>query len=118
MPRPSDGAHLKAQWFHILLALSSGDLHGSGIVRSVLEQTDGELRLWPATLYGALEALAEDGLIRELGTESRPEGQSERRRYYRITSTGRQTLALEADRMARLARAAHQALDLGRAGAR
>ena len=117
MPRPSDGAHLKAQWFHILLALSSGDLHGSGIVRAVLEQTDGELRLWPATLYGALEALAEDGLIRELGAGTRPQ-ESERRRYYRITSTGRQTLALEADRMARLARAAHQALDLGRAGAR
>jgi hypothetical protein len=36
---------LKAQWFHILLALSEEAQHGSGIVRSVLEQTDGKVRL-------------------------------------------------------------------------
>jgi DNA-binding PadR family transcriptional regulator len=111
MPRPSDGAHLKAQWFHILLALCPTDRHGSEIARAVEEQTDGELTLWPATLYGALQGLVEDGLIRELDQDTRPSGESERRRYYRITSGGREALALEADRLAGLARAAHGALD-------
>lgn len=110
MPRPRDGAHLKAQWFQILLALVKGEGHGSSIVRSVLDQTGGELRLWPATLYGALEALADEGLIRELRGEGRPAGKSRRRRYYQITASGRDALALEADRMARLARQVHESL--------
>lgn len=79
--------------------LPRDDLHGSGIVRAVLEQTNGELRLWPATLYGSLEALAEEGLIRELHPDERPKGASERRRYYGITPSGRTALAFEADRM-------------------
>ena len=49
---------LKPRWFHILLALSDQDRHGSDIVREVLEQTDGELQLWPAMLYGSLEQMA------------------------------------------------------------
>jgi len=97
---------LKSQWFHILLALSEDPRHGSGIVRSVLEQTNGSLRLWPATLYGSLEDLAERGWIEELTTESdRPE-ESERRRYYRITRDGSGVLAAEANRMQTLASAA------------
>jgi hypothetical protein len=39
IPRP-----MKPQWFHILLALSDGDLHGFGIQRAVLERTDGHMR--------------------------------------------------------------------------
>jgi DNA-binding PadR family transcriptional regulator len=56
-------APLKPAWLHILIALGERDMHGSGIVRAVLEQTGGTLRLWPATLYGALDELAQDGLI-------------------------------------------------------
>jgi len=98
-----DDAELGKHAFHILLALSGGDLHGSGIVRVVLEQSDGALRLWPATLYGTLEQLAAEGLIRELEGDERPEGKSERRRYYRVTSSGRAALAAEAGRLASLA---------------
>ena len=68
-----DQLPLKPQWFHILLALSEETRHGSGIVRSVLRQTDGKLRLWPATLYGSLDDLAAKGWIEELrAPESRP----------------------------------------------
>ena len=98
---------LKAQWFHILLALSEEAQHGSGIVRSVLEQTDGKLRLWPATLYGSLEDLVALSWIEEL-TElgERPKGESEKKRFYRIQPTGARVLAAEADRLQALARAA------------
>jgi DNA-binding PadR family transcriptional regulator len=98
---------LKPRWFHILLALSDKDLHGSDIVREVLEQTDGELRLWPAMLYGSLEQMVDRALIEELtDTLERPVGASAKRRYFRITSAGRQLLASEADRMALMARLA------------
>lgn len=94
---------LKTQWFHILLALSGGALHGSGIVRSVLEETNGKLRLWPATLYGSLEELADLGWIAEMGPEERPEGESEKKRIYAITPSGARLLRSEAERLAQLA---------------
>ena len=95
---------LKTHWFHILTALSEDPLHGSGIVRSVLKQTNGRLRLWPATLYGSLEELASLGWIEEL-TENRdlPEGESRRKRIYRLTPAGAGILAAEAGRVGRLA---------------
>lgn len=96
--------------FHILAALAGRDLHGSGVARDVLDQTDGVLRLWPATLYGALDDLEREGLIEELAGASRPEGASERRRYYRITAEGRCALAREAGRLDRVAGIARERL--------
>ena len=102
-----DNLPLKPQWFHILLALSEESQHGSGIVRAVLEQTSGKLRLWPATLYGSLDELAGRAWIEEL-TEpgERPAGASEKKRFYQITPLGAQILKAEADRLQSLARAA------------
>lgn len=98
---------MKSNWFHILLALSEQTLHGSGIVRSVLSQTDGALRLWPATLYGSLDELSHEGWIEEVTEASeRPEGASERKRFYRLTPTGAQALRGEAGRLEALARTA------------
>ncbi len=98
---------LKSQWFHILLALSEEARHGSGIVRSVLQQSDGKLRLWPATLYGSLEDLVALGWIEELTDLcERPKGESEKKRFYRIRQAGARVLAAEADRLQTLARAA------------
>lgn len=96
--------------FHILTALTGRDLHGAGIVRDVLDQTGGEVRLWPATLYGTLDELAVEGLIGELGDAERPEGTSGRRRYYRITPEGRRVLAAQVARLDGLVRTARQRL--------
>jgi DNA-binding PadR family transcriptional regulator len=100
---------LSRQRHYILLALSSRDLHGSGIARAVLEETEGELRLWPATLYGTLELMAREGLIEELSESDRPR-ESEKRRYYRITRLGLSALARETERLARLVKTARQNL--------
>jgi PadR family transcriptional regulator PadR len=103
-PDPNRHLPLRTHWFHILTALSENPLHGSGIVRSVLTQTDGRLRLWPATLYGSLEDLANLGWIEEL-TEltGLPEGESRRKRIYRLTPAGEGILAAEARRVGQLA---------------
>ena len=104
---------LKPPSFHILLALAGNDRHGLAIVRDVLEQTNGALQLWPATLYGALEQLSAAGMIEELGARGEhPAGESERRRYYRITRQGRNALAAETQRLETLARVARSRLSL------
>ena len=95
---------LKPRWFHILLALSEETQHGSGIVRSVLHETQGKVHLWPAALYGSLDDLAELGWIAEVSDPAeRPPGESEKKRFYRITRAGSRLLAAEAERLQALA---------------
>lgn len=94
---------LRRNWFHVLVALAERDLHGSAIADDVLERTEGELRLWPATLYRALEELVDEGLVEELRDDERPAGESRRKRYYRVTPEGRCAVAEEARRLERLA---------------
>jgi DNA-binding PadR family transcriptional regulator len=98
---------LKPQWFHILLALGGRDLHGYGIQRAVLEQTDGEMRLWPAMLYRSLGTLEEAGLIRPVPTPAE-EPDDERRQYYAITAAGRDRLREETSMLARWVESARE----------
>ena len=94
--------------FQILLALADSDLHGYAIMRQVEEQTSGRIRLGPGTLYSSVQALLEEGLIEEVDRGEGAEGARERRRYYRLTSSGRKLARAEADRLAdvlRIARA-------------
>ena len=95
---------LKSQWLHILLALSDEVRHGSGIVRAVLQETQGKVQLWPATLYGALDELVQLGWIEEVSDPAeRPRGQSEKKRFFRISPLGARILAAEARRLQGLA---------------
>ena len=104
---PDEHLPLKPQWFHILLALSEETRHGSGIVRAVLHETEGRVHLWPATLYGSLDELSRRGWIEEVcDPERRPPGESEKKRFYRITHAGARLLAAEAERLQALATAA------------
>lgn len=96
---------LKTNWFHILLSLAGGEQHGYGIMQNVLEQTTGKVRLWPASLYGAIKRLIEAGLIAESSVRPAPEEDDARRRYYRLTATGREVLDAECDRLQGLVRA-------------
>jgi len=94
--------------FHILLALSGDDLHGYAIMREVAELTKGRVRLGPGTLYGSIKTLLEGGLIEELGERAADDSGGERRRYYRLTASGRKLARMEAVRLAdtlRIARA-------------
>jgi len=99
---------LKPHYFQILLALSARDLHGYGIQRAVLEQTDQGVRLWPAMLYRSLAKLEGEGLILRADT---PDGEpeDERRQYYTLTDRGRSRLREEAEVLARWAAAAREA---------
>ena len=102
------GRPLKPQYFQILLALATQDLHGYAIQRAVLAQTDDQMRLWPAMLYRSLAKLEEAALIRQVAAPD-DEPDDERRQYYALTAEGRERLREEAELMSRWARAAEQA---------
>jgi DNA-binding PadR family transcriptional regulator len=103
----SDSPHtpLKTAWFHILLALADGARHGFAIRERVEERTDGGVKLWPATLYGSIRDLVDQGAIEALEGDEDPDD-DQRRRYYRLTAAGRELLKAEADRLQALVDAA------------
>ena len=98
---------LKPHWFHVLLSLADGEQHGYGIMQEVLQRTGGKVRLWPATLYGAIQRLMEEGLIEESAGRPRPGQDDARRRYYCLTRLGRSVLAAESRRLEELVRLIH-----------
>ena len=92
--------------FHILLTLADGERHGYAIMREVAEQTGGQMRLGPGTLYGSIRRMLADGLIVESEARPDPALDDERRRYYRMTPFGRRIAEAEAARLQALTRAA------------
>jgi DNA-binding PadR family transcriptional regulator len=90
--------------FHVLLALSQGERHGYGILKDVLQQTGGAVRLGPGTLYGTLQRLMETGWVEEAAAPR--DTADPRRRYYRLTRDGRRALVAEVERMDALVRTA------------
>lgn len=85
--------------FHILLALADAPKHGYAIMQEVEERTGSRYRLWPATLYTAIQRMLADGLIEETRPPSRAAGEDARRRFYRLTRRGKSELAAEAARL-------------------
>ncbi len=68
----------------ILTSLSSGPKHGHALLLDI-ESFSGA-RLGPGTLYGAITRLEQRGLIEALGPD-------DRRRPYRITAAGSESLS-------------------------
>ena len=101
MPAPPiDQLPLSVPVFQILLSLVDQDLHGYALIKDIEARTAGEVCLTASTLYGAVARLLEGGLVEELAAD----GQSPRRRTYRLTRAGRRLLEREAERLARATR--------------
>jgi DNA-binding PadR family transcriptional regulator len=76
--------------FAILLALADGEKHGYAIMLEAREH----ITMGPGTLYGSIDRLLASGLILETGLSD-----DQRRRYYRLSGLGKQTLSAEAARL-------------------
>ena len=94
---------LREPTFLILAALAPQPLHGYAIIGEVADLSGGRLALRPGTLYGALDRLADEGLL-ESDREEVVDGRL--RRYYRLTDDGAAVLEREAARLQRNADAA------------
>jgi PadR family transcriptional regulator PadR len=97
---------VRTNWYYILLSLVGGPRHGQAIAREVERITDGRLRLWPATLYSALDAMLDHGWLEEIRDDSRRPDMNERRRYFALTRSGHSSLAEETQRLEDLVRIA------------
>jgi DNA-binding PadR family transcriptional regulator len=83
---------------HILLALSTEERHGYGIMKQVERESHGKVKMGPGTLYGSLNRMMAARLIRESDKRRDPAMDDERRIYYAITGLGRKALEAELDR--------------------
>ncbi len=89
--------------FFILLVLVGGEKHGYAIMREVGILSEGKVRMGPGTLYTTIQAFA--GARPEF-VETLAKSQADaRRRYYRLTRTGRAVLETEMGRLEALVRA-------------
>ena len=111
--KPEDHLPLTQAAFHILLSLTDGEKHGYAIMKEVEGRSDGQMRMGPGTLYGAIKRLLKAGLIAESDERPDPALDDSRRRYYVLTHFGRRVLTAEAERMDNLVEAARQSELLG-----
>jgi DNA-binding PadR family transcriptional regulator len=94
--------------FHILLALADGEKHGYAIMKDVEDQTSGQIKMGPGTLYGSIKRMLAGGLIEETDERPDPALDDERRRYYRLTVQGQAVVAAESRRLALAVKVARQ----------
>ena len=97
MATGSAPAPLTPAVFAILLALAEGDRHGYAIMKDVRTPHGGGVAMGPGTLYGTLDRLMRDRLVEESGLSD-----DERRRYYRLTPTGKRAAMAEARQLEKL----------------
>jgi DNA-binding PadR family transcriptional regulator len=92
------GSLLTPAVLHILLALSTEERHGYGIMKQVESESGGKVKMGPGTLYGSIGRMMDAGLIRESDKRPDPDMVDERRIYYAITGAGRKALQAELER--------------------
>jgi len=92
--------------FFILFALAEGEKHGYAIMQSVSRISDNQVRMGPGTLYTTIQRLLDLGLIRETEISGGQADHERRRRYYKLTRTGKAVLAADVDRMESVVRMA------------
>lgn len=85
----------------ILLSLAEEDRHGYAIMKDVEAQTRGEVTVGTGSLYAALQRMVDEGLIEESPEAPDPD-EDQRRKYYRVTESGREVSRAEARRLARV----------------
>ena len=93
----------------ILISLAGGPKHGHALARDI--EGFAGVRLSPGALYGAITRLEEGGLIEGLPAE-------DRRRPYRLTSVGAETLSRAVADLDRITGEASSRLGLAGGGAR
>lgn len=81
--------------FYIMLSLDEPS-HGYAIMQNVERLSENRVKIAAGTMYGAVENLMKQKLIKSVDTEDK------RRKVYVLTNEGRDVLKLEIDRMKHL----------------
>jgi DNA-binding PadR family transcriptional regulator len=94
--------------FYVLFSLADGEKHGYAIMQESSKLSNGEFRMGPGTLYTTLQRLLELKVIEEVELPAVGDQRDSRRRYYRLTGTGRALLEAELARMDTVVRLARR----------
>ncbi len=108
MTKTSLNSPLTPAVLYILLALSTGERHGYGIMKQVELDSQGKMKMGPGTLYGSIGRMIAAELIAESDKKVDPKLDDERRIYYKLTGLGQKALARELDRYRDVVAAAEQ----------
>src|SRR5258707_15837728 len=92
--------------FFILFALADGDKHGYAIMQNVSQISDNQFRMGPCTLYSTIQRLLDLNLIEETEGVRGQSDHEDRRRYYKLTRTGKTIPAADISRMESVVRLA------------
>ena len=93
MKRTEDYLPLSQATYYILLSLREVR-HGYAIMQDVEEISHGEVTMGPGTLYGALGKLEKQKIIAKADVD-----EEDRRKYYRLTTLGKEIVQLEYKRL-------------------
>lgn len=85
---------------HVMLALAEGERHGYAILKEVQRETGSQFRFGPGTIYSTLQRLMDAGWVEQIPSPARET--DVRRRYYRMTRSGREAVREEIDRLGAL----------------
>lgn len=88
----------------ILVTLGDEAKHGYAVMQDLAAESGGRIGILPGTLYSTLKRLLADGLIEECAAPKDAASDDGRRRYYRVTRSGRRLAAAETQRLAVLVR--------------
>ncbi len=91
----------------LLTALADAPRHGYALIQEIAAISGGRVRMRAGTLYGALDRLLGQGLIR---VESEEVVDGRARRTYALSDSGRAVLAAEAERLRAVAAEAERRL--------
>lgn len=92
--------------YYILLALREQG-HGYQIMQTVEELSNGDVRIAAGTMYGAIENLLKQKLIKSVPSNDK------RRKIYQITEYGEEVLDLDIQRLKHMVLAAQTKLNKG-----
>jgi DNA-binding PadR family transcriptional regulator len=98
----------------LLTALADEPRHGYGLIQEIDAISQGRVRMRTGTLYGALDRLAQQGLIR-VEREEVVDGRA--RKVYALAEAGRDVLATETERLRTVVAEAERRLAARRAHA-
>jgi len=100
--------------YHVLLALSSGPMHGYAIKDAVAEDSGGTQSPLAGTLYRVIARLMTEGLVRETNAGGGVVHPGHARRYYTLSAAGRRVLADQARQLKEAASHAERRLGTSR----
>jgi DNA-binding PadR family transcriptional regulator len=90
---------LSAADLQLLLAVGREPLHGYGMMKAVVEDSGGSLRVELGSLYRMIQRLEREGLIEESEPLDEAPAPGRDRRFYRITRLGADVVAAELERL-------------------